>query len=286
MILVTGATGKLGQSVVQQLLRRTSADRVAALVRDEQKASDLKGQGVSLRVGSYDDVASLDRAMQGVKRVLLIAGTDEERRVEQHQRVIDAAKSAGAEAIAYTSRTLKNRQTLANRLMEGHFQTEDAIAASGLPYAIFRNVLYMDAIPQFVGEQVFESGITLPAGQGKVAFALRSEMGEAIANALIGEEWTETMYHLTGREASSFGDVAAELTRLYGREVTYRPAEASAFLAQLIGRGVPEVVAARVAGFMTDISNGQEDEVSPDLERLLGRAPAPLSEGLGMLFKL
>jgi NAD(P)H-binding len=78
--LVAGATGQLGKSVIQQLLKRINADQVAALVRDEAKARELSDQGVQLRVGQYDDVASRDRAMQGVRRVLLIAGTDAEGR--------------------------------------------------------------------------------------------------------------------------------------------------------------------------------------------------------------
>jgi NAD(P)H dehydrogenase (quinone) len=285
MILVTGATGQLGRIVVRQLLKNTSADKMAALVRDESKAADFKDAGVNIRVGHYDDPASLERAMQGIERVLLIAGTDEERRVQQHQNVVDAAKKAGVQGIAYTSRTLKNRSTLANKLMEGHFQTEDSIKQSGLTYAIFRNVLYMDSIPQFVGEKVFDTGIALPAGQGKVAFALRSEMGEAIANSLLAGGWNQTTYKLTGSETYSFDDVAAGLTRLSGREVGYRPVEASAFGVQMMERGVPEMVVQRVIGFMTDIKNGQEDEISPDLEQLLGRKSATLQEGLKVLFK-
>ncbi|WP_309571992.1 NmrA family NAD(P)-binding protein, partial [Deinococcus sp.] len=197
MILITGATGQLGHSVIQQLLRISPSGEVAALVRDEGRAADLRDQGAHLRVGHYDDPASLAHAMQGVERVLLIAGTDEERRVVQHQRVIDAAKAAGVQGLAYTSRTLKNRNALANTLMDGHFKTEDALQDSRLPIAIFRNVLYMDAIPQFVGDRVFETGITLPAGEGRVAFALRSEMGEAIANALAAETWPQGVHHLT-----------------------------------------------------------------------------------------
>jgi NAD(P)H dehydrogenase (quinone) len=286
MILVTGATGQLGRSVVHQLLKNTSADKIAALVRDEDKAADFKDAGVSIRVGQYDDPVSLEKAMQGIEQVLLIAGTNEERRVQQHQSVVDAAKKAGVQGIAYTSRTLKDRSTMANKLMEGHFQTEDYIKDSGLSYALFRNVLYMDTIPQFVGERVFETGISVPAGQGKVAFALRSEMGEGIANALLAGGWNQTIYKLTGSASYSFDDVAAELTRLSGRAVNYQPAEASAFGAQMIRRGVPELVVQRVIGFMTDIKNGQEDEISPDLERLLGRKPATLQEGLKTLFKL
>ena len=286
MMLVTGATGQLGTAVVQTLLRKTSADRIAALVRDEGKAADLKDAGVDVRVGTYDDPASLENAMQGVDKVLLIAGTDEERRVEQHQNVIDAAKKAGVGCLAYTSRTLKDLTTMANKLMEGHFRTEDAVKASGLTYTIFRNVLYMDAVPQFVGQNVFDTGINLPTGQGSVPFALRSEMGEAIANALLEDSCDNRTYHLTGSKSYSYGDVAATLTKLSGREVTYTPVETAAFGAQLKGRGLPDMMVARITGFLTDIKNGQEDEVSSDLETLLGRKPATLEEGLKTLYKL
>ncbi len=286
MILVTGATGQLGKTVIHQLLKNAPADNIAALVRDETKAADLKDLGINIRVGHYDDSVLLEQAMQGVERVLLIAGTNEDRRVQQHQNVVNAAKKVGVQGIAYTSRTLKDASNTANKLMLGHFQTEDAIKDSGLSHAIFRNVLYMDTISNFVGEKVLETGISLPAGQGQVAFALRSDMGEAIANALLAGAWNQTIYKLTGSKAYSFEDVAAALTKLSNREVKYTPADPAAFAAKMLERGVPEIVAGRVVGFMTDIKNGQEDEISPDLEQLLGRKPATLEQGLKMLFKL
>lgn len=287
MILVTGATGQLGTAVVNNLLEKTSANRIAAFVRDESKASALKEKGIDIRVGSYDDTASLDKAMHGIEKVLLIAGTDENNRLQQHQNVVDAAKKAGVQCIAYTSRTLKDRNTLANKLMEGHFQTEDYIKASGLNYAIFRNVLYMDTIPQFVGgEKVFETGIHLPTGHGRVPFALRSEMGEAIAHVLSESGCSNRIYKFTGSETYSFDLVAATLSDLSGKKVGYIPAEKSAFEAQMKERGTPEAMVQKVVGFLTDIKNGQEEEVSPDLQNLLGRKPASLKEGLKVLFNL
>ena len=286
MILVTGATGQLGTAVIQNLLKKTSATQVAALVRDESKASALKEQGVDIRVGSYDDTASLDKAMQGIETVLLIAGTDEDNRLRQHRNVVDAAKKAGVQCVAYTSRMLKDPTTLANKLMEGHFQTEDYIKECGLNYVLFRNVLYMDTIPQFVGGKVFEAGINLPVDQGRVPFALRSEMGEAIAKVLLERDRSNHIYTLTGSESYSFDDVAATLTDLSGKAVGYTPTEKSNFESQMKGRGVPEMMIERVTGFLTDIKNGQEEEVSPDLENLLGRKPASLKEGLKVLFNL
>ncbi|UFH57839.1 SDR family oxidoreductase [Spirosoma sp. KNUC1025] len=284
MILITGATGQLGTAVIHQLVQKVPASQIAAFVRDETKAVNLVKQGVTIHIGTYDDIQSLDRAMQGIETVLLIAGTDEEKRVRQHQNVVNAAKKASIRRIAYTSRALKDPATLVNQLMKGHFQTEDYIKASGLPYTLFENILYMDAIPQFVGDAVFERGIHIPAGQGRVALALRSEMGEAIANALATTAEGNRTYHLTNRESYSFYDVAAVLTDLSGKPVTYTPAEPTTFETQLIGRGLPDVVARRITGFITDIANGQEDIVSPDLEKLLGRKPTSLKQGLPFLY--
>ena len=286
MILITGATGHLGSATINFLLKKLPASEIVAFVRDERKAADLAEKGVTIQVGTYDDTASLDAAMPGIDTVLLIAGTDEEKRLTQHQNVVDAARKAGVQRIAYTSRALKDRSTLVNKLMEGHFQTEDYIKASGLTHTLFQNILYMDVIPQFVGPGVFEQGIYLPAGDGTVAFALRNDMAEAMANVLAAGESGNKLYELTGSESYSFADVAAALTDLSGRPVRYTAAEKPAFEAGMRERGLPDGMIQRITDFITDIKNGQEAEVSCDLEILLGRKPTPLKAGLKELYKL
>jgi NAD(P)H dehydrogenase (quinone) len=286
MILVTGATGHLGTAVLQTLLQKTPATQLAALVRDAQKAAPLQAQGVSIRVGTYGDPAALDRAMAGIEQVLLVSGGGEDEALQEHKNVVDAAKRAGVRCIAYTSRALQDPGTLVNQLMERHFQTEEYIRASGLAHVIFRNILYMDVLPLFTGPTVLETGINLPAGPGKVAFALRRDMGEAIANVLMERDFNSRTYHFTGAEAYSFHDVAAALTEAAGQPVAYTPMEADAFAAGMRQRGLPEVAIERTLGFLTDIKNGQESIVSPDLAVALGRQPASLAEGVKQLYKL
>jgi len=284
--LITGASGHLGKAVIETLLKKKSSNQIGALLRDESKAMDLKEKGVDIHVGSYDDNASLDKAMQGIEKVLLISGGDADNALQQHQNVVDAAKRAGVKCIAYTSRCLKDKNTLVNQLMKRHFQTEDYIKESGMNFVLFRNILYMDVIPQFVGEKVFDTGINLPAGEGRVAFALRSEMGEAIANVLLESGCDNSIYRFTGADSYSFGDVAATLSDLSGKKVNYTPVGQSAFETQMKQRGVPEFIIDRIVGFITDIKNGQEEEVSADLENMIGRKPASLKEGLRTLYNL
>ena len=285
-ILVTGSTGNIGSSVIETLLKNIPAQNISALVREEKKTSEIKAKGINVFQGDYDNISSLENAMSNIDTVLLISAGDQGDRMQQHRNVIDTAKKSGVENIAYTSRAMRNRETLAHQLMEEHFLTEDYIKASGLNYTIFRNTLYMDVLPLFVSKKVFETGIYQPAGDGKVAFALRKEMGEAMANVLSNEDCENKIYKFTNNEAYSFYDIARALTALSVKEIKYHPVDISTFQERMRPTGIPEPMLQKVVEFNTDIKNGQEDEITNDLENKLGRKPTTLKEGLKTLFEL
>lgn len=266
MILVTGATGHLGSATVEHLLKKTDGKNILAFARDENKANPLKEKGIEVRIGTFDDTDSLDKAMQGVEKVLLISGNDQNR-LQQHKNVVDAAKKAGVKFIAYTGVALKDVETSAIKsFMDSHFQTEEYIKESGLPFTILRNTLYTDGIPFLAGEKLLETGINLPAGQGKVAYALRNEMGEAAANVLLQNKHEHKVYEITGSEMYSYEDVAKELSSLSGKTVNYNDVDTTAFHEQLKQHGVPEAFIFFIAGFAEDIKNKQYEIATNDLE--------------------
>ncbi|MEO5999259.1 MAG: SDR family oxidoreductase [Chitinophagaceae bacterium] len=286
-ILVTGSTGHLGTNVIKTLLTKILPQQINVISRSEEKLTELKAQDVNTFVASYADIDSLEKAMDGVDTVLLISSDDQGDRMREHKNVIDVAKKMSVKSIAYTSRSLHDRNTLANNLMVEHFQSEDYIKASGLKYTFFRNILYMDAIPQFIGGKVaLEKGIFLPAGDGKVAFALRSEMGEAMSNVLLTEDCNNGIYNFTGNTIYSFYDIAAALTELSGKEVKYTNVDEMAFKEMMKQRNVPEPAIQKITDFITDIRNNQEADIYNDLENKLGRKTASLKDGLKFLFEL
>ena len=283
-ILVTGATGQMGRTVVATLLKKVSPQQINVISRKEEKMADLKAKGINTFVGSYEDVKSLETAMTGVDTVLLISGGDQGDRMQEHRNVVDTAKKMGVQNIAYTSRALRDRNTLQNKLMEDHFNTEDYIKNSGLNYTIFQNGLYMEFLQPFVNKAQLERGISLPTGDGKIAFTLRAEQAEAIAHVLLNEKFENKTYQFTNNETYSFFDVVNTLSELSGKSIKYTPVELSVFEETMKQRGLPNAAINKMGGFLTDIKDNQETVVSSDLETKLARKPVTLQEGLKIIF--
>lgn len=110
-------------------------------------------------------------------------------------------------------------------------------------------------------------------------------MGAAIANVLLENISDSKIYKLTGSELYSFNDIGVALTELSGKDVKYTAIEKSAFEIKLRDKGLPDFMIQRIVGFL-DIANGQENEVTTDLENLLGRKAITLKEGLKILYNL
>jgi len=103
MIVVTGATGKLGQHVVEGLLQQLPAAQLAITARNPNKAEIWKSRGIQVRAADYDQPESLRAALKGADKLLLISSSEVGKRLSQHRAVLEAARAAGVSFIAYTS---------------------------------------------------------------------------------------------------------------------------------------------------------------------------------------
>ncbi|MFD8385858.1 SDR family oxidoreductase [Streptomyces sp. NPDC059679] len=286
-IFVTGASGQLGTAAIDHLLTKAAPGQVVALVRDPAKATALKEKGAEIRVASYDDTDALRAALHDVAKVLLVSSNDHGRLFEQHVNVIDAAQRAGVGHLVYTGTAVKDADTSPmGPMLLAHFRTEDHLKNSGLGYTILRNTMYLDVLPVFSGPALLDHGIHLPAGDGKVPFALRREMGEAAANVLLKDRPTNATYHLTAPESVTFKDIADALSRQTGKTVPFTSPDPCAFEDSLRAAGVPEPGVNVLSAFVTDMREGRYDIVTPDLATLLGHTPATLTDGLNEVLGL
>ncbi|RZK21491.1 MAG: SDR family oxidoreductase [Hymenobacter sp.] len=287
-ILVTGATGGLGRAVADNLLKTVRADQLSVLVRDPAKATDLRAQGVTIKLGDYNDYASLVAAFKGVEKLFLVSSNDIPNRVAQQTNAVNAAKAAGVQHVVYTSfqRKTEDGSSAAAFVAEAHLATEKLLKESGLTYTILRNALYLEVLPLFMGPVLDTSAIYLPAGAGKVPYASRADMGAAGAAVLTSPGHENQSYEISNDTSYSFHDIARILSDLSGKPISYVSPTAEEFGTQLAAAGVPAGAIEMTAGFSVAIGQGEFDFPSLTLEKLLGRKPEAAADFLKAAYKL
>jgi len=275
MIVITGATGQLGQLVIQSLLNKLPASQIAAAVRQPAKAAALAAQGVQVRQADYAQPATLDAAFQGAEKLLLISSSEVGQRTAQHRNVIDAAQRAGVKLIAYTS--LLHADTSPLGLAAEHLATEAHLKASGVPHVVLRNGWYTENYLASVAPALQHGAYIGAAGDGRISSAGRADYADAAVAALTQPDQAGKVYELAGDEPYTLSEFAAELSRLSGKTVPYVNLSEADYAAALVGAGLPQPLAAMLADSDAGAAKGGLFDGSRQLSALIGRQTLSLA---------
>lgn len=286
-ILVTGATGHLGKATVNKLIEKVDAKNVAVMVRDAAKAEGLKELGVEIRVGDYDNYASLVSAFTGINKLFFVSGNEIASRLQQHENIVKAAKEAGVKHVIYTSFMRKNETETSPIafVAASHIKAEEWLKESGMDYTFLRNGLYMDLLPWFMGEKVLETGtIYFPAGDGKTSFTLRDDMAAAGAAVLASEGHENKIYDISNTEAVSFANIASIVSEISSKQISHVSPTFDEFVATLVKAGVPVDMANFPAAFAEAIKQNEFSQTSNDIELLTGQKPTTVKQFLQTMY--
>ena len=284
MIVVTGATGKLGRHVIAGLLEKVPAAEIIAAVRTPEKAADLAALGVQVREADYTKPETLPSALAGADKVLLISGSDlGADRAAQHKNVIEAAKSAGVKLLAYTSILHADSSPL--MLAAVHQKTEQNIRDSGLPFVFLRNGWYFENQTAMLGPAV-EHGIIMGcAGEGRFASAAIADYAAAAVAALTGDGQENKIYELAGDFPYTLAEMAAEVSKQSGKPVTYNNLSLQDYQNALVGFGLPAALAEFLVDADQGASKGELDDTSHTLHTLIGRPTGSLADAVAVALK-
>ncbi|HKP97627.1 MAG TPA: SDR family oxidoreductase [Fibrobacteria bacterium] len=277
-ILVTGANGHFGSKVVEYLLATVPPRNVAVSVREPEKAEGFKAAGVEVRYGDFEDPDSLPAAFSGIDRLLIISVMgDNETRTRQHLNAVAAAKRAQVGYLAYTSAAKADTTTL--WLAEVHRTTESAILRTGIPFTLLRNNWYIENELGLIQSILAGEPLATSAGSGRVSWAPRHEYALAAANVLLGSGHENKTYELSGPSAT-YRDMAATLSRILGREVSFLQVNDTG-LGKAMGRmGVPQDMVPFAVGIHAAIRQGALEVKSKDFETLIRKPVTPLKAQL------
>ena len=280
MIVITGATGKLGQLIVDQLLRLVPANQIGLSVRAPDKAAALASRGVRVRQGDFENPASLRHAFEGASQVLIISSNSSgDGAVNHHRNAIHAAKEAGAHRVLYTSHMGANARSLFSP-MRDHAATEAILQASGVAFTSLRNGFYTGSGIMLMG-QALEIGTIFAPQDGPVSWTAHSDLAAAAVIALTDDARLDGITPaLTATAALDLDGIAAIASQLTGRTIARATVTGEQYRESLTTHHVPAPMAELLVGLFEASYQGEFAAIDPALERLLGRSPLTVREVL------
>ncbi|GAA0625017.1 SDR family oxidoreductase [Streptomyces crystallinus] len=265
VVAVTGASGAIGGRVARRLAERGVATRLVG--RSPERLPDLPG-AVKAAPAAFGDAVAMRDALAGAGTLLMVSAHEAPDRVREHITALDAAVAAGVRRVVYVS-FLGAAPDATFTFARDHWHTEQHIRGTGLAYTFLRDSLYLSGLAAMAGPDGVIRG---PAGDGRVSGVAHEDIADAATAVLLAQagEHDGVTYDLTGPEALTLTEVAAELSRATGRTVTYLAETREEAFASRAGYGAEEW---EVTGWVSSyeaIAAGEMATVSDAVPRLTG----------------
>ena len=258
--LIIGGTGKTGRRIASRLTHSRLTTRVASRTPSGPGAVWF----------DWNVPASWDAALEGASGVWIVAPAFEVDHADRVAALIARAETLGvARAVFCSARGV-------DHFPDGSLaRSEGALRGSGLEWTIVRPAWFAqnftEAFPRVTIDQ--DSVVVAPSGHGRVPFVDAEDIAAVAIAALTGAGHAGEIYEVSGPEAITFADAAAELSRVAGRTIRHVDPGLETWRAGLIGAGVPGDYAALLTEVMAVIRQGGDEHVSDGVQRATGRAP-------------
>jgi uncharacterized protein YbjT (DUF2867 family) len=272
MILVTGATGKNGVEIIRRLSGRK--ERVRAMVhRQNDILCGTPNVELEYVQADFDDPASLRKILSGVQRAFLVTNSSEH--VEERQlRFVALAREAGVKHIVYLSQ-LHAASDSPLRFLRYHAAVEEALRTSGMSYTNLRPNLYMQGLLMIGRTIALEGRFFAPAGGARVSVVDVRDIAAVAVAALTKSGHEEKTYDITGPEALTHAEMAAQLSEALHRPVAFVDVPEQQFREALRGFHMPDWQADGLVEDYAHYRRGEASNISSAVQAVTGEAPRP-----------
>lgn len=269
--LITGATGDIGSLVVERLIERHDHPRV--FVRDAEKARARYGAHADVFVGDLADAATLTEALTGVETLLLINSGPE--LAARDAAAAQAAKIAGVKRLVKLS-SFDARENVGTGVW--HAQGEDVIRRSGIAFTFVQPSGFMGNALLWAASIKAEGMVCASTGEGKIPFIHPVDIADVLLKALSTSEYDGVSLPITGPEALSYAEMAAQIGVAIGKPLMFQPLSDEEARRQQMVSGVAEPLIAAHLSIFRAIREGRLAAVTDTVEHVLGRKPITFAQ--------
>ncbi len=275
MILITGATGKIGQELVLDLSARRSHFKV--MVRSKEAVKAMEAKGLKAVFGDFDHPETYAGALTDVQSVFLLA-TPQPDGLAIERKFLAACKAKDVHHVVRLSAMGANPWS-SSALLRNHGRCEAELEDSGLPWTILRPTIFMQNLVAYMGQSIAkESTLDAPAGDASMPWVDTRDIAAVAGTVLTAKGHEGLVYELTGPESLTYAQVAERLSQLLKRQITYVNVPDGAAHQAMVAMGMsPWLAEGMITLYHHFRTNGPTAQVLQTVERIAGHAPRNLT---------
>ena len=277
-ILVTAATGETGRYTVQRLVEKGHAIR-ALVHREDERSDALRSAGAKVVVGDLLEHDDAIRATAGTTAAYFCYPI-RPGLIQATAYFADAAKRAGLEAVVNLSQ-ISARENSKSHAARDHWIAERVFDWSGVPVVHLRPTFFAQWLlyPRSRATIVEEGIIDLPYGEGRHAPIAAEDQARLIA-AILAEPAAHLgkTYPLHGPIEQDQAGIAAAVSEVLGRKISYRPLTIPQYRERLEKAGLPEIMIQHFCAVALDYQNGIFSGEDKIIAEVTGQPPMTVQE--------
>jgi uncharacterized protein YbjT (DUF2867 family) len=257
-ILVIGGTGKTGRKVAQRLTNLGHNVRIGS--RSASPAFDWHQPD-----GWADVLQNIDQMYVTFQPDLAVPGA-----AKAIEQLVYLAIDAGVKKMVLLSGKGETEAENCERIVIG----------SGIDYTIIRATWFNQNFSEsFFLDPILAGHVTLPKPEARVPYVDTDDIADVAVEVLLDEKHNGKIYQLTGPRLLTFADVVEEISEVTGRDIQFTPVSMDDYVNTLKQHGLPDDYVWLINYLFTEVlgRNGN-DEISGDIEQILGRKPKDFSE--------
>ncbi len=281
-LLVSGASGALARQVIELLLLHRPDVPVIATTRQPHQLKDLAARGVSVRFADFDQPESLDAAIQGASRMLLVSTNTPDappRRATQHGNAIEAARRCGVQHLVYTSFATAGAAK-PGPIAADHAATEQQLHEGQLGFSILRNAFYAELLLATMPLACRSGQLPCAPGHGRMTLVARADCAAAAAAALVDGFEGRRVLSVAGEEALDAYALASLASEVFGTRIEALESPPDQLEAAWLKCGASPGMARVFAGIDRSTADGEMEIQVSDLRELLNALPGVTPTGL------
>jgi uncharacterized protein YbjT (DUF2867 family) len=275
MILITGASGNVGKTVLQAVAKSGAQHR--AMYRSAAEAAKASA-GTETVVADFAKPETLGAALKNVDSVYLVCSPIPEL-VQLESNMIDACAAAGVKHVVQNSAL--GAGDYDKSFPSWHRKVEEKLKGTRLSWTILRPNSFHQNVVAFFAPTIRTQGVFYNSMRdAKNSFLDVRDIAAVAAKSLAAGEHAGKIYELNGPEAINYAELAKKVSKVAGREVKYVDIPMDAQKKAMRDQGMPEWLTTALLDLQQYYVNGKGGETDGLLQKLLGRAAITMDEFL------